>query len=126
MFNFDDASAKSKEAFDTIVSNYETVAKGYQTIATETSDYAKKAFQDGISHIEKLTTVKNIEAAVELQSSYIKTSYETFVAQMTKLGEMYSDLARVAYKKAEDFNAVVPTPAKAAKAVQAPAADVAA
>jgi hypothetical protein len=126
MFNFEDASAKSKEALDTMVSGYETVAKGLQTIATEASDYTKKSFEDGVAHVEKLTAVKSIEDAFELQSSYVKTSYETFIARMAKIGEMYSDLAKVAYKKAEEVKAVVPTPAKAAKAAQAVAADVAA
>jgi hypothetical protein len=37
--------------------------------------------------------VKSIEKAIELQTEYAKTSYETFVAESQKIGELYTDLA---------------------------------
>jgi len=33
-----------------------------------------------------------------VQSEYLKSSYEEFVAQSTKLGELYAGLAKEAYK----------------------------
>ncbi len=38
---------------------------------------------------------------MEVQSEYLKSSYEDFVAQSTKLGELYADLAKQAYKPFE-------------------------
>lgn len=116
MFNFEEANKKSKEAVDTLVKNYTGVAKGFQAIAAETADYSKKSFEDGLAHFEKLSSVKSIEAAVELQSSYVKSAYESFVAEATKIGEMYADLAKGAYKPYEAPVAAAPkaAPAKAA------------
>ena len=34
-------------------------------------------------------------------SQYLKSSYEDFVAQATKLGELYADLAKATYKPFE-------------------------
>ena len=101
MFNFDDANKKGKEAMDTAMKNYSEVAKGFQAIATEASEYSKKSFQDMASFMEAMTSVKSIESALELQTRYMKTSYEGFVAEATKLGEMYADLAKTAYKPYE-------------------------
>lgn len=101
MFNFDDANKKGKEAMDTAMKGYSEVAKGFQAIATETSEYSKKSFQDMASFMEALSGVKSIEAALELQSRYMKTSYEGFVAEATKLSEMYADLAKTVYKPYE-------------------------
>jgi len=36
-----------------------------------------------------------------VQSDYVKSSYESFVAEATKLGELYADLAREVYKPFE-------------------------
>jgi hypothetical protein len=36
-----------------------------------------------------------------VQTDYAKSSYESFVAEATKLGELYADLAREAYKPFE-------------------------
>ena len=38
---------------------------------------------------------------MEVQSEYLKSSYEDFVAQSTKLGELYAGLAKEAYKPFE-------------------------
>ncbi|QND47074.1 phasin family protein [Rhizobium lusitanum] len=101
MFNFDEANNKGKEAIDTALKNYSEVNKGFQAIAAETAEYSKKSFQDGVSHFETLAGVKSFEAVFELQSSFVKSSYESFVAEATKLGEMYADLAKTAYKPFE-------------------------
>lgn len=97
MFNFDEASQKSKEAMDTMLKNYSAVTKGFQAIATEAADYSKKSFEDSVAHVEKLAGVKSIEAAVELQTSFVKSSFEKFVAEANKMSEMYADMAKTAY-----------------------------
>jgi hypothetical protein len=38
---------------------------------------------------------------MELQADYMKTAYESFVAQSTKMSELYADLAKEAYKPYE-------------------------
>ncbi|PDT80730.1 phasin family protein [Sinorhizobium sp. BJ1] len=101
MFNLDDANKKSKEALDVAVKSYSALTKGYQAIATEAADFSKKSFEDGIAHLEKLSSTKSLEAAFELQTNYLKSSYEAFVAEASKIGEMYADLAKDAYKPYE-------------------------
>jgi hypothetical protein len=44
---------------------------------------------------------KSIEQAVEIQSNYAKKAYDAYVAEMSKLGEMYAGLAKDAYKPVE-------------------------
>jgi hypothetical protein len=114
MFNIDDASNKGKEAMDTMMKNYSDVTKGFQAIATEATDYSKKSFQDAASFMEAMTSVKSVEAAFELQASFMKSSYESFVAEATKMGEMYAELAKVAYKPYEGTIGKVMAPISAA------------
>ncbi len=114
MFNFDDANRKSKEAVDSVLKSYSDTAKGFQAIASEAAEYSKKSFQDAVTHFETLSGLKSFEAAFELQTSYAKSSYEAFVSEATKLGEMYADLAKNAYKPYE-----APMAAAAAKVSKA-------
>ncbi len=101
MFNFEEANQKGKEAMDAMLKNYAGLTKSLQAIATETSDYTKKSFEEGVAHVEKLAGVKSVEEAVELQSEFVKSAFEKFVAQSTKMSEMYADLAKDAYKPYE-------------------------
>jgi hypothetical protein len=98
MLNFDDTNRKSKEAMDTVLKNYSDTAKGLQAIATEATEYSKKSFQDTVAHFETLSGARSFETVFELQSGFIKSAYENFMTEATKLGEMYSDIAKSAYK----------------------------
>ena len=50
---------------------------------------------------EQLVGAKSIEQAIEIQSQYAKKAYDTYIAEMSKLGEMYVGLAKDAYKPVE-------------------------
>lgn len=122
MFNFDEANAKSKELLETMTKSFASMSQAFQAIATEATDYSKKSMEESVAHIEKLMSVKSVEAATELQTAFAKSSYEGFVAQATKLTDMYADLATKVYKPFEAPIAAPKAPvAKAAKAVAATA-----
>ncbi|WP_105434762.1 phasin family protein [Neorhizobium tomejilense] len=101
MFNFDEANKKSKETMDGMLKSYSEIAKGYQAIATEATDYSKKSFQDMTGFMEALASTRSVEAAFELQTNYVKSAYESFIAESTKITDMYADLAKTAYKPYE-------------------------
>ena len=101
--NFDDIQKYGKDHMDTTMKAWGQVSKGVQAIATETADYSKKSFEEGSAALEKLFGAKSLEKAIEIQTAYAKTAYEGFVAQATKLGELYADLAKETYKPFETF-----------------------
>ena len=109
--NFEDIQKFGKDDVDTCMKQFGSVSKGWQAIATEFADYSKKSFEDGSAALEKLFGAKSLEKAIEVQSEYAKTSYEGFVAQATKLGELYTDLAKETYKPYEGLLSKV-APAK--------------
>ena len=113
MFKFDDANLYGKEAMDSVLRSYSTAAKGFQAIASETADYSKRAYEANVSHLEQLMSVRNFEAAVELNTSFAKSAVEGYLAELNKLGEMYSDIARQAYVPAQS------AAARSAEAVKA-------
>jgi hypothetical protein len=112
MLNFEDTNRKSKEAMDTMLKSYSDTAKGFQAIATETTEYSKKSFQDAVTHFETLSGARSFETVFELQTSFLKSTYENFISEATKLGEMYSDIAKSAYKPYEAPIAAATKPSK--------------
>ena len=99
--NFEDFQKVGKDNMDVCMKQFGAVSKGWQAIATEFADYSKKSFEDGSAALEKLFGAKTLEKAIEVQSDYVKTTYEGFVAEATKLGELYVDFAKEAYKPFE-------------------------
>jgi hypothetical protein len=108
MKNFDDMQKFSKDNVDATMKSFGALSKASQAIATEFADYTKKSFEDGTKVMEKLLGAKSLDKAIEIQTDYAKTAYEGFVAQATKMGELYADLAKETYKPFETYIAKAP------------------
>lgn len=105
MFSFDDASKYGKDAMDNMLKSYSALAQGMQTITTEASDFSKKSYEDNAKAMEQLVAAKSLDKAFEIQSDFAKSAYENFVAQATKMSEIYANAARDAYKPLETAGA---------------------
>jgi len=90
-----------KDNMDVAMNCFGAWTKNAQAIAVEVADYSKKSVEGSAAAWEKLIGAKSLEKAMEVQSAYLKSSYEDFVAEATKLGELYVDLAKEAYKPFE-------------------------
>src|SRR5262249_3634640 len=99
--NFDDMQKNGKEHMDSTMKAWGQMSKGVQAIAAETADYSKRAFEEGSAALEKMFGAQTLEKTIEIQAAYAKTAYEGFVAQATKMGELYADLAKETYKPFE-------------------------
>jgi phasin family protein len=100
--NFEDMQKLGKDNMDAMQTSLGAWSKAVQTIAVEMADYNRKAFEDSTAAAEKLFGAKSLEKAMEVQSDYLKTSYEHFVAQATKVGELYAGMAQEIYKPFEN------------------------
>jgi hypothetical protein len=98
---FEDAGKFGKEFMDNGLKSLASFSKGVQAIAVESTEYAKKSFENGTSTLEKLVAAKSLEKAIEIQTDYAKSSYEAFVAEATKLSDLYAELFKDSYKPFE-------------------------
>jgi len=78
-----------------------TLAVDFQAIATAYSDYTKKSFEDTKAFVEKLSGVRSLDKAIEIQTEFAKQAYETFVTESQKIRELYSGLAKQSFKPLE-------------------------
>lgn len=101
MQNFEAIQKQGQENLDLAVKSMTAVSKSFQEIAKEAADYSKSQFEASSAAAEKLVASKSAEKAIEIQADYMKSSYEAFVAQATKMGELYTDMAKEAYKPLE-------------------------
>ena len=101
--NFETIQKLNKDNADIALKSFGAVSKGVQAIAVEFADYSKKSFENGTSAFEKLAGAKSLDKAIEVQTDYFKTAYEGFVAEATKIGELYAELYKDTYKPFESI-----------------------
>ncbi len=92
---FDSIQSFSKDV-DTALKAADAVTKGFQTIATEAADYSKRSFEAGTAAFEKLAAAKSVDTVVALQQDFVRTAYQGYVGQVTRFGEIFSDMAKSA------------------------------
>ena len=99
--SFEDAGKAGKEFMDTGLKSFASLSKNAQAIAVEATEYSKKSLEAGSAAFEKLTSAKSLDKAFEIQTDYAKHAYEGFVAQATRMSELYAEMAKEAYKPFE-------------------------
>jgi hypothetical protein len=94
-----------KEQIDSADATMNSFAGSFQAIATAYGDYTKKSFEDTRSFVEKLSGVKSLDKAIEVQTEFAKLAFDTFVAESQKIGALYGDLAKQSCKPFGDLAA---------------------
>ena len=107
-----------KDSFDATVKAFGVASAGTQAIVVDTTEYARKSFEQGAATFEKLIGAKTFDKAIEIQTAYVQDAYKDMVAQTTKSRELY----KLAQDTFAPFSALRPaveaavTPAKAPRA----------
>ena len=83
--------------YDSYLKNMEPASKALQVIANETSNYAKKSTETARSYFEKLTSVKNFDEAIKLQNELASASYQEFMKDSAKFGDLYKDYLKAVF-----------------------------
>ena len=72
-------------------------------IASQIADYSKRSFDQGTKTVQNLLGARSLDKAVEVQTEYARSAYEDYVSHATKLGQLYTDLAKETFKSYQDF-----------------------
>ena len=85
--------AGNKQA-DPAIASGNALSVDFQTLATAYGNYTKKSFEQTQAFVEKLSGVRSLDKAVEIQTEFAKQAYETFVTESQKIRELYRGLAK--------------------------------
>ena len=97
----EDLQKVGKEQLESAMTSQSCLVKSLQAIATEANEFSKKSLENGSAFVEKLLGAKSLEGAIQIQSEYIKASYDALVEQTTKIGNLWSNLFKEAVKPIE-------------------------
>ncbi len=96
-----------KQQFEAVAKAATSLTRGWQELAAETTEFSKKTIAANTGMFERLLGAKTLDMAIRIQTDFAKSSYEDFVAEATKLGELYTRLAKEAFKPIETAYASV-------------------
>lgn len=89
----DETVAFNKANIDATVKAGTIAATGMIAMIEKVAGWQKAAIEAGLANAEKLSGVKDVQGAVELQSGLVREGYDVAVANATELGEMAKTVA---------------------------------
>lgn len=83
---------------EAVVASSQIAAKALETITSEVAAFSKKSFEDNMAAAKELSSCRDVAELVEKQAAFQRTAVESFVAEATRLNELYAAAAKDAFE----------------------------
>jgi phasin family protein len=83
----------AKGNVEALVSSARIAAKGGETIGQDVAEYSKKSFENAMAVFKSFASVKSPTELFQLQSDFAKSSFDSAVAEASKLSESLLKIA---------------------------------
>lgn len=85
-----------RSAIETVVEAGKIYGEGLQGLATKAAEAARVQFEDTMTHLRSLTTVKSVREAVDLQASFTRATLSRVLSESSVMAEDYLKVAEKA------------------------------
>lgn len=85
-----------KDTVEAYVKSANLAGKGVETLHNEFYSFSKQAIEEQIAATKALMASKSVHEAFELQTDFAKTAFDSYVGEMSKLGEIFTATAKEA------------------------------
>lgn len=90
----EDVTAFGQLNVDALTKASELATKAVEGINEEITSYSKKSFDDSVAAAKDLASAKTPTELFEKQSAFAQSAFDGFVAQATKMNEIFTSAAK--------------------------------
>lgn len=94
--SYEQLLAFSKDTTEALLKSANVTGKGIESINTEVLAYSRQSVEDSVAATKALLASRTIQEALEVQSDYAKTAFETYVAELGKMRDLAVNTAKAA------------------------------
>ena len=98
----EDVTSFSQESVEAVMTSGKVFAKATEEMNAEIIAFSKKSYQDGMAAAKEISSVKSVSEFFEKQTSFAKTAFENYVAEATKLNDIYAAATKDAFAPMND------------------------
>ena len=89
-----DLNNQAKRNMEAMVASVTAATKGAETLGAQAMAFSKKSVEDQVAAAKSLSSAKSLQEAVELQTSFAKTSLDAYLAEMNKWSDIVAGSVR--------------------------------
>lgn len=102
-----EVSAFGKQNVEAWLASAAAAQKGFETLSARTVAFHKQALENHVAATKSLMTSKSVQEFVEKQNDYAKSSFEAYVAELSRMSDLVQGVAKDAMQPInERVNAV--------------------
>jgi phasin family protein len=106
--SYDELAALGKDNMDIMVKASTVLVKGIETLGMEVATYGQASVERSVANTQALFGVKTLRELVDLHTELTKETFDSWVEEGTKIGEMSAKVANEAFGPIqEQVNAAV-------------------
>jgi len=95
---FDNIPNLGQDNVQAAMKTFGAFTKGLQLATSEIVEYNKAAIERGTAFFQDLAQAKDVGEAFQIQTSYLKSSYDSFASEIGKLNGIWKEIALEATK----------------------------
>jgi phasin family protein len=80
----------SKKNLEAMIASMTAAAKGAETVGARAMAFSKKSMEGQVAAAKALSSAKSLQEAVELQTTFAKTAFETYISEINEISEITS------------------------------------
>lgn len=84
----EDARSFNKETVDAVIESATVAGKGMEAVNASAIAYAKNSVNESVAATKAVSSAKSLQEVFEIQSDFVKASFEAYMAEMTKSSEL--------------------------------------
>ena len=77
-----------KDNAEAVTKSATVAGKGIESINSEIYSYSKQSIEDSVAATKAMLGSKSVHEAFEFQTDYVKSAFEAYVAEMSKITEL--------------------------------------
>jgi phasin family protein len=81
-------NSHSKKNLEAVIASVTAATKGAEALGAQAMSFSKAAVESQVSAAKSLAGAKSVQEVVELQTTFAKSALETYLAEVTRMGEI--------------------------------------
>lgn len=95
-------NSHTKENVDAVIASATAAGKNAETLNANAVAYAKTSMESAVAATKALTTAKSVQDMIEVQTDFVKSSMDLFLAELNKTTDLYAGAVKEVSKPIND------------------------
>lgn len=93
-----DINEQGKRNLDAVIQSFSAATKNAEAINSNLVSYSKDSMERSVAAAKEMASARSVQEVIELQSDYAKASLDSYLSEVNKASELFSNMMKDAWR----------------------------